>query len=495
MIDDPQEIELAFKILNGDSLRNHRIFQRVQRQEQNLISTYFDTPSHTLSQNGWSVRLRRDANCITQTIKGPRASASRPEFEVKVDGDPKHLQEQHLKATPVCSFVGNLSDLQPVFETDIARTVMLLHTRTATIEAALDVGGVYNLGGGADKTKRLAINDLELEKKSGDTGTLFRVAIELACETDIMIQDASKAQRGYQLITDQTPHGYKPVDIDLEQNISTANGIQRILVNIITHLRQNLEAAALGLPDGIHQTRVAFRRLRAALNLFQNVLRAESIDAFDQELRHFGAVFGEARDLDVFITNTLVKAAAELPDANWIDLIRHCAIRKRNKHHRQIVTLIESRRFNSLIISLMGWAEKQPAMSQTATTLFAAVPSLMSTVDDKVATRSRKLTDEKSMHAMRKSIKNLRYAAEFISALYPAKDVKTFLAPCKKMQEVFGEINDLATTRRLIAMLVDDCPAIVPAIEDLCDWLDTRKVEDTSVTTLVRWLQREKPFW
>ena len=67
----------------------------------------------------------------------------------------------------------------------------------------------------------------------------------------------------------------------------------------------------------------------------------------------------------------------------------------------------------------------------------------------KVGKRARGLAtlDAEQRHELRKELKTLRYAVEFFSSLYPAKHVDPFLKRLKKLQTVFGDLNDAATVR------------------------------------------------
>src|SRR5436190_24114253 len=59
---------------------------------------------------------------------------------------------------------------------------------------------------------------------------------------------------------------------------------------------------------GIHQTRVALRRLRAALTLFRSAVAANEnrrVRALAAEARWFAGECAPARDLHVFLTETL----------------------------------------------------------------------------------------------------------------------------------------------------------------------------------------------
>src|SRR5687767_9632189 len=78
---------------------------------------------------------------------------------------------------------------------------------------------------------------------------------------------ASKADRGYRLRTGQAPAARKAPDLDLNRDIGVPGAFQEIVAAGLGHLLANQPAAAAGDPEGVHQMRVAIRRLRTALAL------------------------------------------------------------------------------------------------------------------------------------------------------------------------------------------------------------------------------------
>src|SRR3546814_12195228 len=66
--------------------------------------------------------------------------------------------------------------------------------------------------------------------------------------------------------------------------------------------------------EGVHQMRVALRRLRSALSLFAPALPAALTDPLIAELRWLNGPLGRKRDIDVFLAETLVPLSAKLPD-------------------------------------------------------------------------------------------------------------------------------------------------------------------------------------
>ena len=80
----------------------------------------------------------------------------------------------------------------------------------------------------------------------------------------------------------------------------------------------------------------------------------------------------------------------------------------------------------------------------------------------KVGKRARDLRtlNAEQRHELRKELKKLRYAAEFFSSLYPAKRVDRFLKRLKKLQTVFGDLNDAVTVKAMLGDTGYQTPAI-----------------------------------
>src|SRR5262249_13137038 len=60
-------------------------------------------------------------------------------------------------------------------------------------------------------------------------------------------------------------------------------------------------------------------------------------------------------------------------------------------------------------------------------------------------------------HAIRKALKGLRYTCEFFSPLYPAAKTRPFIKQLRRLQEVFGYLNDVAAAARLNAICAAGC--------------------------------------
>jgi CHAD domain-containing protein len=62
-------------------------------------------------------------------------------------------------------------------------------------------------------------------------------------------------------------------------------------------------------------------------------------------------------------------------------------------------------------------------------------------------------------HEMRKALKGFRYTVEFFGSLYDSRAVGRFVKDLKKLQDVFGYVNDVATAQALNVIAEERCPA------------------------------------
>ncbi|MGA7986244.1 MAG: CHAD domain-containing protein, partial [Burkholderiales bacterium] len=61
--------------------------------------------------------------------------------------------------------------------------------------------------------------------------------------------------------------------------------------------------------------------------------------------------------------------------------------------------------------------------------------------------------DPAARHRLRILVKRLRYACEFFSATLPAKSTRRYLDRLEAVQDVLGELNDIAVAGRLLEAL------------------------------------------
>ena len=477
----PREIELKLAIPEaslaplGEQLARHE--PHGQRQHQ--VTIYFDTPEAHLAQRGLSLRVRTMDGQHVQTLKAAGengVAADRGEWEWPVSR--KQPDPGLLGGTPFAGSLPPGSALKPVLRTEIDRTIRILRLGGSEIEAAIDEGRI--VAGDASETVR----ELELELKAGDPAPLYRLALELHAAAPLRVGVQSKQARGSLLRNGETPPSRKSADLALECDIRAGSACSQILLSALGHLLANQPAALRGDAEGVHQMRVAIRRLRAALVLFGPHLHAHAVSRFEAELRRVGRIFGEARDWDVFCLEILPEALTRPGLGEWRDLLGEPAEGLRKAAHGSLVAEIEAPAFTALVLGIAAWAEDgrtQFGLLGAASldeALAELAPDLLDRLARKVARRGRHIgkRPEAELHALRKSLKKLRYGIDYLASLYPHKAVHAYLRGCKDLQQSLGAINDTVSATTLADRLSGNGrPDLAPAVGALAAHLLQRR--------------------
>jgi inorganic triphosphatase YgiF len=159
-----------------------------------LGNTYYDTPAGDLNRQKIALRIRQMGVQHIQTLKTRgefvNGAHHRHEWEWPLTGP--ELRMDLLADTPVGQSA-DLANLQPVFQTNFERRVVMIEQGDSLIEVAIDSG---NLVAG-DQVRPL--NEVEFELKAGDESALLAWAKQLADKVPVFLNLVSKAEQGYYL--------------------------------------------------------------------------------------------------------------------------------------------------------------------------------------------------------------------------------------------------------------------------------------------------------
>ncbi|MEO1017846.1 MAG: CHAD domain-containing protein, partial [Pseudomonadota bacterium] len=344
----------GFLFPNGNASRGLRA--------QKLHAIYYDTVDQRLRQRGLALRVRKNGRKFTQTLKTDSTNAAvfdRREWEVEVPGFTPDFRA--FDDPEIADRIGLIfpEELQPLFETDIRRRVGLFDVanpdRTpARIELAFDVGVI--------KTEQQTANvsELELELKAGDTRSLFELAAMIRERTPLRLLTLDKATRGYRLAINEAPSWAKAEKLKLVGDMTAEEGLEAVLTAGLNHWLQNEQAAFAGNdPEGVHQLRVALRRLRSALTLFRTVLVGEARISWNDRLREILNAMGPARDLDVFEEEMLSPVLATRAEDEGLIALNDVAAKERAKAQEKVREAINSQAYADTILDLIWWLERK----------------------------------------------------------------------------------------------------------------------------------------
>jgi CHAD domain-containing protein len=116
-------------------------------------------------------------------------------------------------------------------------------------------------------------------------------------------------------------------------------------------LRNELAALA-GVSEGVHQMRVAVRRLRSAVASLKPMLPQEQYEWVSKELRWLANILAAARNWDVLSSSLLAPVRSALPnDQNLIELCRLCE-RERQSAYQSTDAAIRSQQHTASLLKL-----------------------------------------------------------------------------------------------------------------------------------------------
>lgn len=483
MGDTAEEIELKLALTEAE-LKGLKTtvapvgFEVGRPATRKLVSIYYDTPEGALAQRKWVLRVRKVGRRYVQTAKcGPGVVAglsSTLEVECPVPGPdvrPECIPDEGVR-TRLAELVG-CSPLVPVLETRIRRTTRIFFTNggDTAIELALDAGEVVADGRSA------RVMEAELELKSGPVHALFDLAKKLIGPMSARFSTLTKAERGQVLRAGGTPDAPPgprtagPVAIVAGETAEHAlRAILRSCRDQIAHNRTAVLESEL--PEGPHQLRVGLRRLRSALKIYQPLLETTSRKALDDQAARLAALVGPLRDLDVLAGDIIAPLTGMMPDQFKPDDLLAAIAEQRVAVRDSIREHLAEKAVNDFIFDLAAYTEGRGWLAaddfnQTAR-LAQPVEEFAAKALNKRWKRVAKygasieaLTIEER-HSMRKALKKFRYGLEFFRPLYHGKDVKPFLSRLKKLQNLFGYLNDVAMAEKLVDLPVSDRGGVDP---------------------------------
>ncbi len=462
------EIELKLRISPADAarLRQHPLILDHLREPpvtHKLTSIYYDTPDLALLDAGISLRVRRMAGGWFQAVKAAGHSSAglhqRMEWEdIIAAGHPDFSKITEPSLTRIFDQPSLRQALAPIFTTDVRRTEWhLVWDNGDHVELALDIGHLV-IG-----TSREPIREIELELKAGETRRLFELALALQNDLCLELENVSKAQRGYAHYRPQAPTVERAHHTLLKKHLPATAAFRQIAWECLGQWQGNHDMVLHGDdPEGVHQMRVALRRLRSAIGTFRDVLNPDEAARLTQELRWITEVLGRARDLDVFLSDTLPPMLLHLQAHPGLLALREAARKAQGRAYAEARAALGTQRYHRLLLSLGAWLESlsSPDHSQGPEVHILAQRMLAKRYRQ-LCRHGQRLDDmhPEERHAARIAAKKLRYTAEFFSSLYPDKEARSFLRKLTALQNVLGDLNDVNVTDHLIRTLSPGKPS------------------------------------
>jgi len=466
-----EELELKF-VLNEQTERQLRENPALFRlgggkaSTESFHSIYYDTKDRALKAAGIALRLRRKGRAWLQTVKAGRAIRSGLSSAIEAESrapdgrlDLDRVPDPEIREEVKRRLAG--AEPQPVCETRMRRTRSELALEDGSrIELAIDVGEVR----AGDRAA--ALREAELELISGPPAALFRAARLLFPEGGLEFSTLSKAQRGF-LLAEQGRIADAPAPrhartVPLRRGMRTGDATVAVLRECLDQIAANVLAVGHGEdPEGPHQLRIGLRRLRTVFALFLPAIDGAELVRLRAEAQWLGQAVGRVRDRDVVLGEMVAPAAAAEPGDAGLARLGGALEAAAAAEREALRETLRGPRVQGFLLDLAAFAETggwlRPEDPAQAAALARPVAQHAAAALDACWRRVRRQArgiaglSVEDRHELRKRLKRLRYAVEFLGPLHAKKRVKPFLARLKELQTLFGDLNDVAVAEALFA--------------------------------------------
>ena len=304
------------------------------------------------------------------------------------------------------------------------------------------------------------------------------------------------------------PAATRAMRFELQADSTVEQALGRTLRYCLTHLGANqvcvLESDD---PGGIHQMRVALRRLRSAFRLFRSVLPGATYRAQTDEMKWLTGRLEAARDWDVFAGEIVAPVVARTPGEDYGALLARLGVARRESRHAAREA-VRSPRYQRFVADLGAGLARRAWRVEMADGLLAApmsglAASLLAGCRGKVVVRGEQFAalSPAERHRLRIAVKRLRYATDFFGSLYDPALVGPYSERLAAIQDALGCRNDVVVARRLMGQLsdggaCDEAEACRRAGALVIDWHErTQARSEAALVRAITGFFAEPPYW
>jgi len=456
------EREIKFRLTPAAARRVARQVHPAGPWRRRMVSnSYYDTANERLRRAGVALRLRRDGTRQLQTLKVESAASglsARAEWEIPAPRgrlDVAAFPREEILAATGLDMTRLATRLRPRFETRFARRSAAVIVDGATrAEISVDRGYV------AAGERREPISEIELELKAGDTASLLRYAAAIAKPLGLALEFESKAERGYRLVAGkESPPPRKWRRPCLGELATPSEAFSAILAAALTQAGANAHGVARGGdPEYLHQMRVGLRRLRCALLAFRDLVPKKAAKPIAERLRQLMPPFGAARDWDVFCEG-LVRLGTQEPErAQAMAPLLARARAKRGMARRRARLAAASPELQAFLLRALRWVSEGPwkgRAHKAEGSLDAFAATALERLHRRTLEQAEDIdwSDAERRHRLRIRMKRLRYACDFFAASFAGAAARPYIKGLAALQDILGDLNDIAVARRLLAQI------------------------------------------
>ena len=425
------------------------------------LDIYLDTADWRFTRANRSLRLRKSSDQAEATLKS---------LDDQADGPRTRRDLTQALAAPttdalvsatgeVTTSVRAVAASEPLLERGRVRTqrtnfeVALGQPRKPLAKLSLDR---TFFGDGDHNGARPTLQRVEVEVLSGvspDQVADFVQRLAAACN----LERAQGSKFDHALRHAKLAPTVEPPPPSPSKNASVGEVATAAVATQLHALHQHEPAARLGEdPEGVHDLRVATRRLRAALAILGDAF-AVDLDVPRAELRWIAAELGAVRDLDVLLAE-LDRWEAGLPARREaLAPLRVILHDQRDAARGEMLLALNLQRYAALLEDLRALLDESalaPGADDDGRATAAVVLRATHRKFRRAARRTTIGAPPEAWHKLRIRGKRLRYAIEFLAPVL-GRPAERALTTLKRVQDLLGELQDAAVASTNLGEIVE----------------------------------------
>jgi triphosphatase len=414
-----------------------------------LADTYFDTTDWRMHRAGFTCRVRRKGVAAELTLKSmaEAVDAVRSRREITEQLPAEGAEHPALASGPCGQAIRSIAGRHPlraIFNVSTERRIFELADTAGTIaEIAVDSTSIPS---GGDVPVQLARVEVEVDANAVVRAQRF---------VDVMIAAAGLSPAGTSkfeaalIATGQHVAPAKPDfgSTELRPEQTAGEAAFAILRKQFAIFLMNEGSTRLGEDiEGLHDMRVAARRMRAALSAFGPHL-SPRMEAYRNQLGWVAALLGDVRDLDVQLERMAGwREGFSDAEAHSLDNVEALFTTERDGARKRMLAGLDSRRYESLVARFGAVLRRGPARTFTPgrEPALTVAPALVEKRYRRLRRQGDAIDRETAApvyHALRIDAKKLRYALEFFGPLY-GKPATDFAVRLTGLQDLLGLHQD-----------------------------------------------------
>jgi CHAD domain-containing protein len=402
-----------------------------------VSATYYDTDDLRLTRWGVSLRYRTsDGWTVKLPDRGDRRMLVRE--ELMFEGDP---HRPPTEAVDVVRAFARTAALRPQVRLKTVRRETELRDDEGHLVADVVDDEVAVLDG-----RRIATRFRELEVEIADEQHLPMLELVVA---RLRESGAGAPDPTPKVVRALGARASQPPEIsvaELTAGATVADVVRNAIAASVERLIRHDPIVRLDTDvEGVHQTRVATRRLRSDLRTFRPLVDPEQAAAVRAELAWLAESLGAVRDCDVLLAR-LRDDAARLPDGSDRAASRVLAALEadRSRAYEELLATIRSTRYLELLDGLIELATTPPLLPGSDRTAAPVLQPLVRRPLRRLAKEASALGDrptDDELHALRIRAKRARYAIEAAAPVL-GKRARAVANAAAELQDVLGEHHD-----------------------------------------------------